>query len=308
MNFLPLFHALQDRPCVVVGGNEAAWRKTQWLLKAGARVTVIAPDVLPCLQAGVLQQGGACIPCNLDNTDTLTELLADQFSDCVLAIAATDNHDCNRLVSALANMLNIPVNVVDEPSLCTFVFPSIIERGALTVAISTGGNAPVIARLLRARLESWLPTQLENMINVAGSLRDTVRDLLPEPRQRRRFWDAILQDSLIGAAGEGSTTLDEPAVLAAAQSFLSVTPPVGVMDTLVVDSPEPDHLRFFQLRVLQAADILLFDDNVPASILDLARRDADRVCTDSATAQSLAAAKLAQGLRVVTVHFKPVDT
>ena len=289
---------------MVVGGDETAWRKIQWLLKAGAFVTVIGDAILPVIDAAVTEAGGQCIPCDVSDTDTLTEILAGVFSDCSLVIGATDDDECNMLVSALAQMHNIPVNIVDSPELCSFIFPSIVERGLLTVAVSTGGNAPVMARLIRAKIESWLPTQLTTMIAVVGNMREKIRELFPDTRTRMRFWDTVLQEGLLGTASDTAMLLTETSLLQKANVF-KTQQQAGCVDAIYLDSIESDQLRFFQLRLLQATDVLLFDAALPESIRNLARRDAERICVTMNEAQSLAHIKCTEGLRVLIVHCSP---
>ncbi len=309
MELLPLFHNVKSKTCLVVGGGNIAYRKITLLHRAGASITAIAPDFISSVYSSVTEHGGRCISCDYADEDLFSELVAEALSDCVIAIVATDDEQCQVLVSALAQMHNTPVNVVDAPELCTCFFPSIVERGALTVAVSTAGNAPVMARLLRARLESWLPARLSEMIAAVGEARHGIRDLLPDTRLRMRFWDSILQDSLIGAKGEGSQTLQASSLVASASIYQSSSQS-GSVDTLLFDSAEPDHVRFFQLRLLQAADVLLYSSTELNSILDLARRDADRVlysCSDdnNETIDMYGNKQCAAGLRVVILHYMP---
>jgi uroporphyrin-III C-methyltransferase/precorrin-2 dehydrogenase/sirohydrochlorin ferrochelatase len=304
MEFLPLFHNVRGKLCVVVGGDETAWRKIQWLLKAGALVTVVSDTILPTVDVAVTEAGGQCIPCDTSDTDTLTEILAGVFSDCSLVIGATDDAECNMLVSALAQMQNIPVNIVDCPELCSFIFPSIVERGLLTVAVSTGGNAPVMARLIRAKIESWLPVQLTTLIAVVGAIREPIRELLPTTRTRMRFWDTVLQDSLLGTASDTAMVCTETTLLQKASVF-KTQQQAGCVDTIHLDSIELDHLRFFQLRLLQATDVLVFDATLPEPIRNLARRDAERICVNMNEAQAIAHIKCTERLRVLIVHCSP---
>ncbi len=148
MEFLPVFLRVKDRPCLVVGGGSIATRKTELLLKAGARVTVVSPELSSALTTMVdagsikVEQRG---------------FEADDLDNAVCVIAATDNRELNEAISQQANEQNVPVNVVDNPELCSFIMPSIIDRDPVQIAVSTGGSSPVLARKLRSKLEATIP-------------------------------------------------------------------------------------------------------------------------------------------------------
>ncbi len=149
MKYLPIFYDLSVRPCLVVGAGDIAARKVRQLRKAEASVTVIAPEI--CKELKDLA----------DNNDI--HYIAERFSedaldDKMLVIAATNDQAVNQQVSKLTKARNIPVNVVDNPELCSFIMPSIVDRDPVQIAISTGGASPVLARLLRARLETLIPS------------------------------------------------------------------------------------------------------------------------------------------------------
>ena len=147
MDFLPVFLYVRGQPCLVVGGGDAAARKTALLLRSGARVTVQARETGAAIAADVAAERVV---------QRATDFRDEDIAGFVLAIAATGDEAVNRRVSA-AHQPGIPVNVVDQPELCSFIMPSIIDRSPVQVAVSTGGASPVLARLLRARLESYVP-------------------------------------------------------------------------------------------------------------------------------------------------------
>lgn len=170
MDFLPLFHSLQGRLALVVGGGEVALRKARLLADAGARLRVVAPQIHIELRHLVEQGGG--------------ELLERDYQDgdqpgCVLIIAATDDEPLNAEVSRAANARGIPVNVVDAPALCSVIFPAIVDRSPLVVAVSSGGDAPVLARLIRAKLETWIPSTYGQLAGLASRFRHRVRNCYP---------------------------------------------------------------------------------------------------------------------------------
>ncbi len=184
MNYLPVFMNVRDRPCLVVGGGDVASRKVQQVLAAGARVILVAPELCSELR-------------ELHEQDRIEyrrgEFDESMLDTCRLVIAATDDDAVNRLVSETAEMRRLPVNVVDNPGLCSFIMPSVVDRSPVVIAISTGGAAPVLARLLRARLETLIPPAYGRLAELMRSFRNRVRDTFPDMRRRRRFWEDILQ-------------------------------------------------------------------------------------------------------------------
>ena len=308
MPYLPLFHNLEDKSCVVVGGGTVAARKIRLLHEAGAHVAVYARDILPSLQDNVMAAGGQCYLVELSETSLLENtLFHEAIAEAALVIAALDDPDCNAIVAALAHLHHVPVNVVDDPELSSCIFPSSLQRGPLTIAVSSGGTAPVLTRLLRAKLESWLPSSLATLAEQAATLRDPVREQLPDPALRRRFWDQLLQESLLGPSA--TTTLADPmadaeAILNRAAHFQHQSESrSGRVDTVVLDSLDPDQLRFCHLRWLQGADLIIHTEQVPISILSLSRRDAERECLPVGEHAARAINACTEGHQVVTIHL-----
>ena len=148
MDYLPIFLNIEDRKCLVVGGGKVAARKVTLLKRAGAHITVVSPQLCEELRA-LLEQDTV--------THVAREFQDEDLHECVLVIAATDVKAVNRRVSELANAQRIPVNAIDSPERCSFIMPSMIDRSPVQIAVSTGGASPVLARLLRSRLESFIP-------------------------------------------------------------------------------------------------------------------------------------------------------
>ncbi len=266
MQLFPAFLNIQNRPCLVVGGGEVASRKADLLLEAGARVTVVAPKLGHTL-ADWLEQGrithreGTFEPGDLDGA--------------TLIIAATDDEAVNRQVSELAHARNIPVNVVDNPELCSFVVPAIIDRSPVQVAVSTGGSSPVLARLLRARLESALPTAYGRLGQLAEAFRHTVKARLPDVGSRRRFWEKVLQGHIAELVFAGK---DEEARREMEQAVESgVSGPEGEVYLVGGGPGDPDLLTFRAQRLMQQADVIVHDRLISKEVLDLCRRDAERI-------------------------------
>ena len=266
MDYLPIFFDIREKPCLVVGGGEVAARKCALLLRAGARVTVVAPTLGPSLDAqraalAIVHRAGRFAPHD-----------ADGFA---LVIAATDDDAVNREVAAAAHSAHIPVNVVDQPALCSFIMPAIVERSPLVVAVSSGGAAPVLARLLRARLESLIPAGYGRLASLAATFRDEVKTRFAAA-ERRRFWERALQGPIAelvysGREDEARRALEQ----AIADPRLAFS---GGEVALVGAGPgDPDLLTFRALRLMQQADVVVYDRLVSMPILDMVRRDAERI-------------------------------
>ncbi|MFI5001322.1 MAG: bifunctional precorrin-2 dehydrogenase/sirohydrochlorin ferrochelatase, partial [Reyranellales bacterium] len=184
MQAFPLFMSLQDRQVLVVGGGEAAARKAELLLSAGAQVALIAETVVgeiaQLIGDGRISWTGHAF----DDVDLV---------GMSLVIVASDDDLLQARVSQAAQRRCLPVNVVDRPALSSFIMPAIVDRGPVTVAISTGGAAPALARRLRAEIERTLPAAIGRVARFAEIFRAQVRRTLAEPRARRRFWDRVFE-------------------------------------------------------------------------------------------------------------------
>ncbi len=297
MQHFPIFLGLAGRPALVVGGGPVAARKVALLLKAGARVTVVAPRLGPALArlaaAGrIAHRAAPFAPADV----------AGQ----ALVIAATDRRAVNAAVSRAAQAANLPVNVVDDAALSSFIMPAIVDRAPITVAISSGGAAPVLARLVRARIEAALPTAIGRLAELGARLRPSVRRRLPGPA-RRRFWESLFEGRIAALVLAGRE--DEAEHLAARAIDEAARRPVQGEVALVGAGPgDPDLLTLGALRALQGADVIAHDRLVAPEILDLARRDAERIdvgksCGDGGTSQDRINALLVElaraGKRVV---------
>ena len=266
MDALPLFHILRGRRALLVGGGEVALRKARLLDSAGAVLRVVAPHVHSELRELVEQGGGELLERRYAEGD---------LGDCVLAIAATDDEPLNAQVSRDARARSVPVNVVDSPALCSVIFPAIVDRSPLLVAVSSGGDAPVLARLLRAKLETWIPATYGQLAELASRFREAVKQRLPDLQQRRQFWEEVFQGPvaervLSGQPAEAERLLADK--LAGGQAEAR-----GEVYLVGAGPGDPDLLTFRALRLMQQADVVLYDRLVAPAILDLCRRDADRL-------------------------------
>ena len=268
MHFLPVFLNIENRNCLVVGGGDVAARKVDLLLKARARVQLAARKLNPEIQERV-DQG------QIDYVGE--EYYESLLNDCVLVIAATDNESLNSDISEQARQRNLPVNVVDNPPLCTFIMPSVIDRYPVQIAISTGGASPVLARLLRARLETMIPSSFGRLATLMRNVRAKVRAQIPDMRKRRRFWEDVLH----GPVAEMLYSGQEMAALAALEKRLEQpgadVPEYGEVYLVGGGPGDPDLLTFRALRLMQQADVVLYDRLVAPAIVDMVRKDADRI-------------------------------
>lgn len=266
MDFLPLFHSLQDRPVLLVGGGEVALRKARLLASAGARLRVVAPQVLGELHLLLAEQA---------TEPMLREYQAEDIQGVVLVIAATDDLALNARISADAQALHIPVNVVDAPQLCSVIFPAIVDRSPLLIAVSSGGNAPVLARLIRARLESLIPAAYGRLAGLAQRFRAVVKQKFTNVNQRRGFWEEVFEGPIAervfaGQDLQAQQLLEEKLASHQAQE-------AGEVYLVGAGPGDPDLLTFRALRLMQKADVVLYDRLVAPAILDLCRRDAERI-------------------------------
>ncbi|NOZ52865.1 MAG: uroporphyrinogen-III C-methyltransferase [Gammaproteobacteria bacterium] len=268
MQYFPMFFNLNNKPCLVVGGGDIAARKVSLLFRAKARVTVISPELCESLQRR-LNAG------EIQHINKLFEI-ADVINYVVI-IAATDNQKINRLVSDIAHQRNIPINVVDQPSLCSFIVPSIIDRAPVQVAVSTGGASPILARLLRARLETWIPAAYGKLAILMEEFRSKVKTHFIDPDKRRYFWESVVQGPIAEMVFSGKEESARDALRKAVGLGEKTMPGRGEVYLVGAGPGDPDLLTFRALRLLQQADVIVYDRLVSEKILDLARRDADLV-------------------------------
>ncbi|MGP5103520.1 uroporphyrinogen-III C-methyltransferase [Psychrobacter celer] len=315
MNTFPLFFKLENRKVLIVGGGDVALRKADLLSRAGAAITILAPDISTEIQALL--------------SDDKHELIYKNYNKSYMTgarviIAATDDETLNHQIHADATALNIPVNVVDTPHLCDFIFPAIVDRNPIIIGISSNGKAPVLARLLRARLETLIPQGYGKLAKLAGEFRSEVKRKIPTLTGRRQFWERAFEgqvSQLMFAGNEREATAQlkadlestvaaledsanhSPATTTSQHSqshsteSLSANAPVAtdkltttqhnninqaqaaVGEVYIVGAGpgDPELLTFKALRLMQQADIVYYDALVSPQVLDLCRRDADKV-------------------------------
>jgi uroporphyrin-III C-methyltransferase / precorrin-2 dehydrogenase / sirohydrochlorin ferrochelatase len=265
MDYFPAFMNLRDRKSVVIGGGPVAARKAAMLARAGADVTIVAPHVTEPLSAEIAA----------GNYTHHAELFAGHhLNGATLVIAATNDRHINKQVARHGRLRGVPVNVVDDAELSSFIMPAIIDRAPVTIAISTGGASPILARWVRARIETALPTALGRLAVLAGRMRRTVKTRIPHMATRRRFWEQILDGPVADLALAGQ---DEAAAAIIARALSNVGPEDGQIWLVGAGPGDPELLTIKALRALQSADAIVHDRLVSDGVLDLARRDADRI-------------------------------
>ncbi len=260
MDFFPIFMDLEGRDCLVVGGGSVAARKTRLLVRASARVKVVSPLLCDTLQKQLDAGEIAYSRRNFEDVDIAGK---------VLVIACTDQQAVNQRVSGLAKQQNIPVNVADQPELCGFIVPSIIDRSPVQVAVSTGGHSPVLARLLRARLESYVPAAYGRLAKLVESFRDQVKERFSRVEQRRQFWENALQGEVAELLFAGRDDIARNQLQSALDNSEDNPHPVGEVYLVGSGPGDPDLLTFRAIRLLQMADVVVYDRLV-ATILELA--------------------------------------
>jgi uroporphyrin-III C-methyltransferase / precorrin-2 dehydrogenase / sirohydrochlorin ferrochelatase len=275
MQALPIFMNIVNQHCVVIGGGDVATRKVMMLLKAQAAITLISPAVCHELQAMI-------------DTDKIkhinTTFTPDHILGARLVIAATDDERVNEAVSKAAQAANIPVNVVDAPALCTFTMGSIIDRSPIVIAVTSEGNAPVLARYVRAKIETMLPAAYGRIAEIAGEFREQVKAKFTTTQARRIFWEGILQGPLVERVLSGQDQ--------AARTFLQNkiaeadnTKQQGEVYLVGGGPGDPDLLTFRALRLMQQCDVCVYDKLVSPEVMELVRRDAELIYVGKARDQ-----------------------
>jgi uroporphyrin-III C-methyltransferase/precorrin-2 dehydrogenase/sirohydrochlorin ferrochelatase len=266
MDYLPIFLDVKGKKCLVVGGGEVSFRKTTFLLQAGALVTIVSPDLASSFAnlAGI--------------THIAERFKASHLDGHLLVIAATNDESANASVSKEAKLRNMPVNVVDNPALCSFIVPAILDRSPIVVAFSSGGASPVLIRMLRGKLETMIPQAYSQLATFSARFRSAVKTHITNPAKRRIFWENVFE----GQVAEKIYSGDEAAAESILHSMIesegkNEQPPAGEVYLVGAGPGDPDLLTFKALRLMQKADVVLYDNLVSKPILEMTRRDADRI-------------------------------
>ncbi len=267
MEFLPVFLRLKSKQCLVVGGGEVAARKIAYLMQSGSKITVISLEQCEQTQA-LLNDDIVCQQRKFKDTDISTQSLV---------IAATDDAELNAHIGALCNAKNIPVNVVSDASACTFIVPSIISRDPIQVAISTSASSPVLARMLRTRLEALIPSAYGEVASLVQEYRGEVQKLFTTSQERKKFWERVLE----GPVAE-LIYADKKEVARKVLVDCITKNDLDILNTgevyLVGAGPgDPDLLTIRALRLMQQADVVVYDRLVSPPILEMVINSAQRI-------------------------------
>ena len=266
MEHLPIFINLKQKPVLVVGGGDIALRKINLLIKAQARVDCLSPFF--------------CEGMNSLSRDNYVNLINKSFEpadikDYSVIIAATDDATVNSSISSIAHDKRIPVNVVDSPTLSSFIMPSIVDRYPLIIAESSSGKAPVLSRIIRAKLETVIPSAYGTLAEIAGEYRQKVKERFLKIKDRRAFWEAtfsgvIAEKVFSGRISEAKEDIQR-------QLDESVEMDLGEVYLVGAGPGDPDLLTFKALRLIQQADVVLYDRLVSKGVMELVRRDSQLI-------------------------------
>jgi len=262
---LPLFLDVKGKRCVVVGGGEVALRKATLLVRAGAKLHVVAPKLDDEMASLCKREGALVCP---------TEFQPCCLASATLVIAATDSLNVNTAVSDAAKALSIPVNVVDQPALCTFIVPAIVDRSPILVAISSGGASPILARSIKRLIETLLPARVDRLALLLRQLRDAIRGKIRGFEDRTRFWEKILEGDIPELVYAGKEDEARKRILDEAERASAAR---GEVYLVGAGPGDPELLTLKALRLMHKADVVLFDRLVSESILLKLRPDADKI-------------------------------
>ena len=269
--YLPLFLRASGQKAAVVGGGLVAARRVETLTRAGALVSVYAPR-LDGEEFAPLSERFAF-------AHVAREPTRSDLAGCLVCYVATGDAIADeRLHAALAGA-GPPISVADRPDLSDFISPSILDRSPLVVAVSTGGASPMLGRMLRARLETLIPAAYGGLAAFAGRMRARVNDKLRSPVARRRFWERVLDGPIAELALAHNEMAAEAALVEALDRAAEggEGPALGEVYLVGAGPGDADLLTFRALRLMQKADVVLYDRLVDPSIVDLARREAERI-------------------------------
>jgi uroporphyrin-III C-methyltransferase/precorrin-2 dehydrogenase/sirohydrochlorin ferrochelatase len=273
LDYLPIFVNIKQQHCLIVGGGGVAARKADLFIQAGAIVSVIAPELKTEMKHH-LSEGKITW-----NIGSFSAELVASISVPKYVISATDDQAVNQAVYTYCQQHNIPVNVADQTQYCDFILPAIVDRNPMTIALSTGGRSPVLARLMKARLETMIPAGFSKLADLVGRYRQKVKDSISSLGGRKAFWESLLDGSFIDKAvhgnfNEAEQLLDNKIKQLAKTGQLE---PTGEVYLIGAGPGDPDLMTFKALRLLQQADVILYDRLVAPEIIDMARREAERI-------------------------------
>jgi uroporphyrin-III C-methyltransferase/precorrin-2 dehydrogenase/sirohydrochlorin ferrochelatase len=270
MDHLPICIDLQGKRTLVVGNGASAARKADLLLRAGSDLTVVAPSIDDEL---------AKLANDYEFNHRSTALTAEDLTGCVLVFGCSDDDTVNQQLCDLAADAGILVNVADKTENCEFIMPALVDRSPLLIAISSGGSSPLLVRMLKAQFETTIPAAYGRLAEFAGRYRERIKAMVPNSTRRRRFWESMVSgpvaEHLFSAQTEEAETLMENLLRKAAVDGREA--PSGEVYLVGTGPGDPDLLTFRALRLMQQADVVLYDRLIGDGIINLVRRDAERI-------------------------------
>ncbi|UJF17112.1 siroheme synthase [Vibrio sp. SS-MA-C1-2] len=288
MNYFPTFVKLKDRPVLVIGGGEVACRKVEMLLRAGANITLVSPELYP--QLVILQQQGAFqyIEANYHKS---------QLGHYIQVWVTTDNPDLNHQVYQDAKVLNLQVNVVDDPDYCDFITPAVIDRSPVQVAISSGGTAPVLIRMIREKIEGQLPQNLGLLSQFATTKREIVKQNFTTVKLRRIFWEHFFRQPELEGVTDNST-LDR-VFNQVLMKLIEDKKGIEQGQLYIISVPDdPELFTIKAVRLMQQSEFLFHPQETKVAAIDFVRRDADKMVYNKQIPYSEINQELKQGGRV----------
>ena len=270
MNHLPIFLDMKGKPALVVGGGTLAARKADLLIRAGCDLTVVAAEPGDDL-ARLIQEHQV--------KHKKSEVTADDVSGCLIVFGASPDAATNRHLHDLACAAGVLANISDTSELCDFIMPAIVDRSPLLIAIASSGATPLLTRMLKARFETTVPASYGRLAEFAGGYRDRVKECIPNLTRRRRFWETMIDGPIAehlfsGQEEQAAALMDS---LLAEAKVKGDQSPSGEVYLVGTGPGDPDLLTFRALRLMQQADVVLYDRLIGEGILNLVRRDADRI-------------------------------
>ncbi len=270
MDYLPVFMAVKDRSVLVVGGGKAAARKAELASRAGAAVTVLAEGV---------GEDMAKLIADRKLTHATHDVAREDLDGCALVYGASDDESLNEKIHALAQACGVPANIVDRPELCGFVMPAILDRDGVVVAVSSGGDAPLLTRMMKARFETLVPAAYGRLARFAGRWRDRVGAAIKDGDLRRRFWESAFEGTVAELVFAGRESEAEHAMEAQLETAGREAKAGAQGEVWLVGAGpgDPDLLTFRALRLMQQCEVVLYDRLIGDGIMNLVRRDAERI-------------------------------
>ena len=266
MDIFPISLKLQQQPCLIVGGGHIAYRKALLLAKAGAKIDVLAPEIDDSLLQLVQQSHGQYVQDVFSSSTALRHYR--------LVIAATDNNRVNQQVFAACEAENVLVNSVDDPPHCRFMVPAIIDRSPLVISVASNGTSPVLSRQIRTQLESSIPHGMGKLAEFSGQWRAAVKQKIVNPEERRIFWEELYASPLKEQVFNDNLDAANQSIQHALVEWQT---PKGEVYLVGAGPGDPELLTLKALRLMQQADVVIYDRLVSAPILELCRRDAEKV-------------------------------